>query len=366
MGLFDGIRGEFIDIIEWLDPSRDTIVWRFPRHDNEIKMGARLIVRESQTAVFVNEGQVADAFSPGTYTLETRNVPILSTLKGWKHGFDSPFKAEVYFVNTRRFTDFKWGTQNPIIIRDVELGPVRVRAFGGFAARVIEAPRLLRELAGTDTQFRTEEVQEYLRTLVVSKLAAAFAAAEVPLIDLAAHTEAAGERLARALTDDLADVGIEIPQFLIENVTLPPEVERALDKRAQMGIVGNLDQYAKFQAAQAVEQAARNPHGGAGEGLGIGLGMAMGQQMAGAAPRAAQPQAPATPPPLPAAQWYVGVGGERQGPYDQAGLAEQARAGNLTPQSLVWKPGMDEWKAATQIEELAPILSATPPPLPGE
>lgn len=369
MGLFDGIRGEFIDIIEWLDPSRDTIVWRFPRHDNEIKMGARLVVRESQTAVFVNEGQVADAFSPGTYTLETRNVPILSTLKGWKHGFDSPFKAEVYFVNTRRFTDFKWGTQNPIIIRDAELGAVRVRAFGGFAARVTDAPKLLRELAGTDQQFRTDEVQEYLRTLVVSKLGAAFAAAEVPLIDLAAHTQEAGERLARALTDDLAEMGIAIPQFLVENVTLPPEVERALDKRAQMGIVGNLDQYAKFQAAEAVEQAARNPQGGAGEGLGMGLGMAMGQQMgqqmAGTAAPAAQPQAPATPPPLPAAQWYVGVGGERHGPYDQAGLAEQASAGNLTPETLVWKQGMDGWKPATQVDELAPILAATPPPLPG-
>lgn len=146
MGLMDKLRGELIDIIEWLDDSRDTMVWRFPRYQNEIKMGAKLVVRESQTAVFVNEGKIADVFEPGTYTLETRNLPILSTLKGWKYGFNSPFKAEVYFVNTRQFTDMKWGTQNPVILRDAEFGVVRVRAFGAFAARVVDASRLLREL----------------------------------------------------------------------------------------------------------------------------------------------------------------------------------------------------------------------------
>ena len=167
VGLLDAIRGEFIDIVEWTDDSRDTIVWRFPRHDNEIKMGAKLVVRESQTAVFVNEGQIADVFTPGTYTLQTQNMPILSTLKGWKYGFDSPFKAEVYFVTTRQFTDMKWGTANPVIVRDAEFGMVRLRAFGSFAAKVVDAAALLRELAGTDPQFRTEEVQEYLRQMIV-------------------------------------------------------------------------------------------------------------------------------------------------------------------------------------------------------
>ncbi|MFD1049479.1 SPFH domain-containing protein, partial [Kibdelosporangium lantanae] len=173
MGIIDKIRGEFIDIIEWTDDSRDTIVYRFPRYENEIKMNAKLTVRESQAAVFVNEGQVADSFAPGMYTLETRNMPILSTLKGWKYGFNSPFKAEVYFVSTRQFTDLKWGTQNPVIVRDAEFGMVRLRAFGAYSLRVTDPAALLKELAGTDPQFRTEEVQEYLRQLIVGKLAPA-------------------------------------------------------------------------------------------------------------------------------------------------------------------------------------------------
>ncbi|MFD0330167.1 SPFH domain-containing protein [Streptacidiphilus monticola] len=267
MGLMDRIRGEFIDILEWTDDSRDTIVWRFPRYENEIKMGARLVVRESQVAVFVNEGQLADVFQPGTYTLETQNLPLLSTLKGWKYGFHSPFKAEVYFVNTRQFTDFKWGTQNPVILRDPEFGMVRVRAFGAFAARVSDAAALLRELAGTDPQFRTEEVGEYLRQLVVSKLGSALGAAGIPLLDLAARQDGIGQQLAGVLTEELASVGIAIPKFVIENISVPPEVEAAIDTRSRMGIAGNLDDYTRFQAANAIETAAANP-GGGGEGSG--------------------------------------------------------------------------------------------------
>src|SRR5256886_5745869 len=274
----DKIRGEFIDIVEWLDPSRDTIMWRFPRYDNEIKMGARLVVRESQTAVFVNEGQVADAFTPGTYALETQNLPILSTLKGWKYGFNSPWKAEVYFVNTRLFTDMKWGTQNPVIVRDPEFGMVRLRAFGAYAARVIDATKLLRELVGTDPQFRTEEVQEYLRQMIVGRLGTALASAKIPMLDLAAHQDKIGVQLAVRLSQDLSDVGIHIAKFIIENISVPPEVEAALDKRTQMGIVCNLDQYTKFQAANAIQDAANNPSGGAREALGNGLGRAGGQQ----------------------------------------------------------------------------------------
>ncbi|WP_455644579.1 SPFH domain-containing protein [Micromonospora tulbaghiae] len=372
----DKLRGELIDIIEWLDDSRDTMVWRFPRYQNEIKMGAKLVVRESQTAVFVNEGKIADVFPPGTYTLETRNLPILSTLKGWKYGFNSPFKAEVYFVNTRQFTDMKWGTQNPVILRDAEFGVVRVRAFGAFAARVVDASRLLRELVGTDPQFRTEEVQEYLRQLMVGRLGGALATAGVPLLDLAAHQDAIGRRLAAVLTEELAEVGIAIPKFVIENVSVPPEVEQALDKRTSMGAVGDLDRYTRFQAANAMEAAANNPGGEAGAGIGLGLGMAMGQQMArtmggGAAtqpapaqPAPAQPAA-AEPPPLPGqAQWYVGVGGQRQGPYDLGGLAEQASAGALAADTLVWRAGMAQWQPAGQVPELAPVLASVPPPLP--
>jgi membrane protease subunit (stomatin/prohibitin family) len=364
VGLIDKIKGEFIDIVEWLDPSRDTIVWRFPRYDNEIKMGARLVVRESQSAVFVNEGQIADTFTPGTYTLETQNLPVLATLKGWKYGFHSPFKAEVYFVNTRLFTDMKWGTPNPVIVRDPEFGMVRLRAFGAYAARVVDPARLLKELVGTDPQFRTEEVSEFLRQMIVSRLGSALATAQVPMLDLAAHQDSIGLRLAGALSEDLASVGIEIPKFIIENISVPPEVEAALDKRTQIGIVGNLDQYTKFQTANAMEAAANNP-GGAGEGLGLGLGMAMGQRAAASMASAPTPAPAAGPPPLPTEnQWYVGIAGAQQGPFDVNGLAGQVHGGAMTRSSLVWKNGMAGWVPAGEVPELAQLFGAVPPPLP--
>jgi membrane protease subunit (stomatin/prohibitin family) len=370
MGLVDKLRGEFVDIIEWLDDTRDTIVWRFPRYDNEIKMGAKLVVRESQVAVFVNEGKVADAFPPGTYTLETQNLPILTTLKGWKYGFNSPWKAEVYFVNTRLFTDLKWGTQNPVIVRDAEFGMVRLRAFGAYAMRVVDAQKMLTELVGTDPQFRTEEVSEYLRQMIVGKLGTALATAGVPLLDLAAHQQEIGQRLAGILSEDLAAVGISIPTFIIENISVPPEVEAALDKRTQMGVVGDLDQYTKFQTAQAIEDAAKNPGGGGAEGIGLGMGMAMGQRMAEsmrpAAPAATAPAAAATPPPsLPASeQWFIGVAGQQQGPFDATALGAQVSSGQLTPATLVWKAGMAAWTPASQVPELAAVLASAPPPLP--
>ncbi|MFH9981457.1 SPFH domain-containing protein [Streptomyces sp. NPDC017179] len=371
MGLMDRIRGEFIDIIEWTDDSRDTIVWRFPRYENEIKMGAKLVVRESQTAVFVNEGQIADVFTPGTYTLETQNLPVLSTLKGWKYGFHSPFKAEVYFVTTRQFTDLKWGTQNPVIVRDPEFGMVRLRAFGAFAARVVDAAALLRELAGTDPQFRTEEVQEYLRQLIVGRLATALATAGVPMLDLATRQDGLGARLSAALTEELAPVGIAVPKFVIENISLPPEVEVAVDARSRMGIVGNLDQYTQLQAADAIGDAARNP-GAAGEGVGLGVGMALGRRMAegltpqqpAAAPAPAPAAPPVAPPPLPQQQWFIGVGGAQQGPYDTAALTGLIGAGTLARTTLVWQNGMPGWLPAEQVPEVERLFGSVPPPLP--
>jgi membrane protease subunit (stomatin/prohibitin family) len=360
MGLWDKLKGELVDIIEWLDDSRDTIVWRFPRYENEIKMGAKLIVRESQAAVFVNEGQVADVFTPGTYTLTTQNMPILSTLKGWKYGFESPWKAEVYFVNTRQFTDMKWGTQNPVIVRDPEFGAVRLRAFGAFAMRVADPARLLKELVGTDPQFRTEEVQEYLRQLVVSHLGSALATANVPLLDLAAKQLQIGNTLSAVLTDELAPSGIAIPKFIIENISVPPEVEAALDKRTSIGVVGNLDQYTKFQTANAIEDAANNP-GEGGSAIGLGLGMAAGQR----AVQSMNAPAPAAgPPPLPIAEWYVGVDGRQQGPFDLNGLSSQVASGGLTRDTLVWKNGMAAWTAAGQVPELSGAFASVPPPLP--
>jgi membrane protease subunit (stomatin/prohibitin family) len=366
VGLWDKVKGEFIDIIEWLDDSRDTIVWRFPRYQNEIKMGAKLVVRESQVAVFVNEGQIADVFVPGTYTLQTQNMPILSTLKGWKYGFDSPWKAEVYYVNTRQFTDFKWGTQNPIMMRDAEFGMVRIRAFGAYSLRVVHPENLLKQLVGTDPQFRTEEVSEFLRQLIVGHLGPALAAAQVPVLDLVSQQLLIGQKLAGVLTQELAEYGIQIPKFIIENISLPPEVEEALDKRTSMGVLGNLDQYSKFQAANAMEDAANN-QGGAGEGFGLGLGMAAAQQVANSLNRPAQPQSapPAGPPPLPQQdQWFAAVNGAQAGPFDAAALARQVQAGAVSRATLVWKNGMAAWTPAEQVPELASVFASVPPPLP--
>jgi membrane protease subunit (stomatin/prohibitin family) len=352
------------------------MVWRFPRHDNEIKMGAKLVVRESQTAVFINEGTVADVYLPGTYTLETQNMPILSTLKGWKYGFHSPFKAEVYFVTTRQFTGMKWGTQNPIILRDPEFGMVRIRAFGGYSIRIADAGMFLKDIVGTDPQFRTEEVADTLRQMIVGRFSTALAAARIPMLDLASNQDSIGNKLAAIMSVEFRPMGLEFPQFVIENLSLPPEVEAAMDKRTQMGVLGNLNQYTQFQAANAMEAAANNP-GGAGEGVGLGMGMALGQQMAQslgqsaqgaqAAP-AAQPAPPQTgmaPPPLPAAaQWYLGVGGQQVGPFDVAGLQGEVAAGRLTAATLVWRAGLPQWTAAGQVGELAGVLPQLPPPLP--
>ena len=360
MGLIDKIKGEFIDIVEWTDDSRDTIVWRFQRHDNEIKMGAKLVVRESQVAVFVNEGTIADVFSPGMYDLETQNLPILATLKGWKYGFHSPFKAEVYFVNTRSFTDLKWGTQNPALMRDSEFGMVRVRAFGTYTLKVGDPSILLRELVGTDPNFTTDEIGEYIRQAVVTRAVTALATSGVSILDLAAHQNELSEKLAPIISSDLAKLGLTLPRFIIENVSLPPEVEAAMDQRTKMGVLGNLDQFAKLQAAEAITIAAENPGGLAGAGAGLGAGAAIGGMMANAMqPQAAAPQAP---PPLPnAATWFLGVDGQQVGPLTAAQVQERVAAGTASRDTLAWKDGMAAWTPFAQVADLA---GSTPPPLP--
>lgn len=367
MGLFDKVKSQFIDIVEFLDASRDTLVWRFPRHDNEIKNAAQLVVREGQVAIFENEGQIADVFTPGTYTLETKNLPILSDLKGWKYGFESPFKAEVYFVGMRQYTDMKWGTQNPITLRDPEFGMVRLRAFGTYSLQVVDAAALLRQLVGTDPQFRTDEVEEFLRQNIVSQVATALGNSNLPMLDLAANQQTIAATLAGTLTTNLADFGISIPRFIIENISLPPEVEAALDKRTSMGVLGNLDQYTKFQTAEAIGDAANNP-GGAGEGLGMGMGMAMGHQMANALnPQQQQATQPAGgPPPIPgaAAAFFLAVNGQQIGPVTVGEMPAKIASGELTPTTLVWRDGMPQWAAASELPELRSIFPAMPPPLP--
>jgi membrane protease subunit (stomatin/prohibitin family) len=282
MGIFDFIKGEFIHVIEWTDDSADTLVFRFPVRDHAIKMGAQLTVREGQAAVFVNEGQLADVFTPGRYELTTANLPILTKLNSWSMGFESPFKAEVYFVDTTLFTDQKWGTQNPVTLRDAEIGPVRVRAFGTYAYRVTDPARFMQEVVGTDGRFTTADIQGQLRSHVISSFTDTLGEAKVPVLDLAAHYKELGGTLLAGMQADFDTYGLGLAAFLIENISLPPEVAEMLDKRTSMGILGDMGKFAQFQAAQAMEAAAKNPGGGASEGIGLGAGLAMGQAMASA------------------------------------------------------------------------------------
>jgi membrane protease subunit (stomatin/prohibitin family) len=354
MGIFDKIRGEFIDIIEWLDDSQDTIVYRFERYNNEIKNGAKLTVRESQVAVLVNEGQIADVFTPGLHTLTTENMPILSPLQGWKFGFNSPFKVEVYFVNTKRFTDLKWGTANPFMMRDPDFGVIRVRAFGSYAMRVIDAKQFLREIAGTDWQFTTDMVEEHIRNQIVTKFTEGIAASKIPVLDLATRYSELGEQIRQAILPAMAEIGIDILNFNIENVSVPEEVESAIDKRSSMGVIGNLSAYTQFQAANAMEAAAQNPGGLGSAGVGMGLGAAMGQMLN-------QNTAQQQPPPVPAAKMYhVAINGSQAGPYDTATLQNMIQEGQLHRETLVWSQGMANWTPAGQTE----LASQFPPPLP--
>lgn len=303
MGIIDYLKSQFLEIIQWEDDSRDTISWRFPDEDKEIKRGAQLICRESQTCQFIYLGQFGDTFQPGKYTLNTDNIPILSTLKGWKYGFESPFKADIYFVNTRLFTGNKWGTSNPIMLRDPDFGIVRVRAFGTYDFKVVDVKTFLKEVAGTDHQFRLDEFADTMRSRLVSVFTDALATSKVPALDMASRYGELGEALLPALNAELVKkYGISMETFLIENVSVPPEVEQAIDKRSSMGAIGNLNDYVKFQMAEAMT---RGDGGGlANTAAQLGIGLTMGQQMMGAmmqpqatpaaaAPAAAAPVAPA-------------------------------------------------------------------------
>lgn len=306
MGLMDFIKGELIEIIEWTDDSRDTLSYRWPDDDKEIKRGAQLIVRESQVVQFVYLGQFGDTFGPGKHELVTDNIPILSTLKGWKYGFETPFKADVYYVTTRLFTGQKWGTSNPVMMRDNDFGVVRVRAFGTFDFRIVEPRLFLKEVAGSDQHFRIDEFADTMRSRIISLFSEALAQAKIPVLDVAARYSEVGNALLPLINAvTIAKYGIEFASFVLENVSVPPEVEQAIDKRSSMAAVGNLNDYVKFQMAQGM---ASGQGGAGGFGAEMAVGMAMAQQMMqqpGFAP-------PAGPPPLPGqagAASAVGSGG---------------------------------------------------------
>lgn len=286
MGILDNIKDaamhQFIEVIEWLDSTGDTIVYRFPVQGQEIKNGAQLIVRESQAAVFVYEGQAADVFGPGRYTVDGGNTPILSKLGAWKYGFNSPFKSEVYFVNTKQFTDMKWGTANPVMLRDQDFGIVRLRAFGAYSLRVSSPGEFIKQIAGTNAQFNTEDIEGQLKRAIVTEFTDAVGELKIPALDLAAQYKEMGDAIRGKINEDFATLGLEVTKFYIENISVPPEVEAALDKRASMGALGDANRYMQFQAADAMRDAARNEGGGAGLGAGLGAGFAIGGQMANA------------------------------------------------------------------------------------
>jgi membrane protease subunit (stomatin/prohibitin family) len=283
MGILDAIRSQFIEVIEWLDDSGNTLLYRFPVHGQEIKNGAQLTVRESQAAVFVYQGQIADVFGPGLYTIDGGNTPILSKLGAWKYGFNSPFKAEVYFVNTKQFTDLKWGTSNPVMMRDGDFGMVRLRAFGIYSIRVTDPRALIKEVAGTNAHFVTEDIEGQLKRTLVSGFSDALAESKIAALDLASNYDELGKFTRSKLATDFNGYGLDLTKFVIENISLPAEVEAAMDKRTSMGVIGDVGRYAQFQAADAMRDAAQNTGGGgAGTGAGLGAGFAIGNAMAGA------------------------------------------------------------------------------------
>ncbi len=273
MGLMDFIKGELIDVIEWTDDSRDTLSFRYPDEDKAIKNGAQLIVRESQTVQFVYLGEFGDTFGPGKHTLTTDNIPVLTKLKSWKYGFNVPFKADVYYLNTRLFTGNKWGTANPIMMRDEDLGIVRARAFGTYDFRITQPKLFLKEVAGSDHNFRVDEFADTMRSRIVSIFADALASAKIPVFDVASRYSELGEALLPLINPVVeAKYGLQLASFVIENVSVPPEVEQAIDKRSSMAAVGNLNDYIKFQMAQGMEKGGGS--GGAATELAVGLSIA--------------------------------------------------------------------------------------------
>ncbi|MBF0204572.1 MAG: SPFH domain-containing protein [Desulfamplus sp.] len=377
MTLWEKAKAEFIDIIEWTDDSANTMVYRFPRYDNEIKYRAQLIVRQSQAAVFVNKGQIADVFPSGHYSLDTDNLPILSTIAGWKYGFHSPFKAEVYFVNLKNFTNLKWGTKNPVILRDPEFGPVRLRAFGTYVVKISDPVRFIKEIVGTDGLFTLEKVTEQLKNLIITRFSDLIGEKKIPVLDLTENYDELSNVLTRIIAPEFLEYGLDITKLLVENISFPAEVEEAMDKKSSMGIVGNLDDYFKYQSANAMEIAAQNPGGDASAGVGMGMGFAMANQMgeimkkssgAETKPSSTENRSSLTPPPLPETEpeveYYIANKGKKFGPLELNVIRHNIKKEKIQPDTLIWRQGLEGWQKADTLIELSSAFESVPPPLP--
>ena len=363
MGFLDKIFGEFVDIIEWLDDSDDTMVYRFERYGNEIKYGAKLTVRESQVAILVNEGRAADFFEPGMYELETNNMPIMTSLESWPHGFDSPFKAEVYFFNMRRFVDLKWGTKNPIMLRDKEFSMVRLRAFGSYSVRIKDPITFIKEITGTNGHFSTDDISDQLRNLILSRFASVLGESQIPVLDLAANYDDLSEYVTAKIAPEFIEYGLELTKLLVENISLPQAVEDALDRRTSMGVAGNLRNYTEFQTADAIKAAAENPSGGASDGIGMGMGFAIANKMSNS--MSDNQSQEAAPPPIPeSVSYFIAIDGAQVGPVSADELVRKIKSASVKSDTLVWNQQLVEWTPAGKVVELAVHFPVSPPPIP--
>ncbi len=376
MGLFDKakefIKGELIDVVEWLDPSQNIIVHRFERKDNAIKNGAQLIVRESQVAVFVNEGEIGDVFQPGHYTLDTNNMPITTTLKSWKYGFNSPFKCEVYFVNTKVFTAQKWGTPNNFYVRDQDFGRVTIRAFGTYSMQVSDAAQLIRKLSGTNSEYRTSDIADELRSVIVTNLVSTIGQSGKSLLDFAASQDQMSKLCEQKINSE-TDYGIQFTKFLISSISLPEELQKKLDEGTGMNMLGDMNRYQQMSMADAMKTAAANGGNGGGGMEGM-MGMMMMNQMMqnqqnmmnqqhGYAQQGYSQQA--APPPMQGmVQYYAYVNGQQLGPFPIQTLQQMIAQGQVTGDTQVWKQGMAGWAAANTVAELSQLFGAVPPPPP--
>jgi len=372
MGLMDKLRGELVDIIEWIDDSHSTLAWRFPRYNNEIKNGAQLIVREGQEALFVYRGQLGDRFTPGHYDLSTENLPIMSTLQGWKYGFNSPFRSEVYFINTRPVTDLRWGTANPVTVRDPDFGMVQVRANGLCVVRVLDPAIFLKQVIGTDGVVDVAEIAELLRRVITLAFSDMIMETKLGAIDLQGRQVELSDKLRAFVAERVDDeYGLAIDSITM-NISLPDEITQAMTRGVAKGVeeagwvrnLGDMQRYQQAKAADAMTIAAGNEGGGGamGQMLGAGMGFGMGSQMAN---QVGGMSAPAGgPPPLPSAQaFHVEMNGQAGGPFTAAQLQGWVQSGQVTGDTLVWSNGMAGWTRAAEVPALQGLFSA-PPPLP--
>jgi membrane protease subunit (stomatin/prohibitin family) len=354
MGLFDRFKTELVDIIEWIDESHVILVWRFPRYENEIKTGAKLIVREGQQAIFIKEGKLADVFSPGTYSLETKNLPILSTIMGWKFGFDSPWKAEVYFVSTTQFVDQKWGTKNPITIDDQRFGLIELRAFGNYNFKIVDATKFVKEVVGTDGSFNTEEINTHLRSKINAEVGVIAQKEKLSIDTFLGNFADLKPLFFDNLNKSFETYGLQLLDFNIENVSMPEEIKKEIYEYSRLSRI-DMNKYTQRKAADSIETAAGN--------TGIaGMGMVMGVNNNLATAVGSNMQNTNTPPPL--SSFFVAINGQQSGPFTMPQLQGMIASAQFNAQSLVWKQGMASWSPASAVPELQGLFPPTPPPIP--